>query len=214
MSVRRPIKARNRKWALVIAKWLASSGVRPNHISLLSILFAASSGLCVVLSVQYPPYIATSFLLLAAVFIQLRLLCNLFDGMVAIEGGFKTKSGEIFNDLPDRIADPTILVCTGYALTSLPYGSALGWLAGLLAVFTAYVRLLGGATGSTQYFIGPMAKQHRMALMTASFLIAAATRKWNLHEYVLVVALVAICLGCVVTAIRRTFKIINELESK
>jgi hypothetical protein len=105
-------------------------------------------------------------------------------------------------------------VCTGYALTSLPYGCTLGWLAGLFAVFTAYVRLLGGATGSTQYFIGPMAKQHRMALMTASFLIAAATRKLDLHEYVLAVTLAVICLGCAVTAARRTINIINELENK
>ena len=31
--------------------------------------------------------------LTAAALIQIRLLCNLFDGMVAIEGGFKTKIG-------------------------------------------------------------------------------------------------------------------------
>ena len=51
----------------------------------------------------------------AAVLIQFRLLCNLFDGMVAVEGGLGTPSGILFNDFPDRIADPLILICAGYA---------------------------------------------------------------------------------------------------
>ena len=50
--------------------------------------------------------------------------------MVAVEGGRRTKSGEVFNDLPDRLSDPLILVGAGYAL---PYawGPQLGWAAGL-----------------------------------------------------------------------------------
>ena len=56
--------------------------------------------------------------LAAAACIQLRLLCNLFDGMVAVEGGFKTKSGEIYNELPDRVADVLILAGAGYAMPS------------------------------------------------------------------------------------------------
>ena len=59
--------------------------------------------------------------------IQCRLLCNLFDGMVAVEGGKKTNSGELFNDIPDRIADPLILVSAGYAVHMVAYGAELGW---------------------------------------------------------------------------------------
>ena len=43
-----------------------------------------------------------ALLLLAAAGIQLRLLCNLLDGMLAVEEGFKSKTGDIYNDLPDR----------------------------------------------------------------------------------------------------------------
>jgi len=43
-------------------------------------------------------------------------VCNLLDGMVAIEGGLKTPAGELFNDVPDRISDPLILVGAGYDL--------------------------------------------------------------------------------------------------
>ena len=42
-----------------------------------------------------------------------------------------------------------------------------------MAVFTAYVRLLGGSLGMTQHFIGPMAKQHRMFTLTLVTLLAA-----------------------------------------
>jgi phosphatidylglycerophosphate synthase len=54
-------------------------------------------------------------LLLAAAGVQFRLLCNLLDGMVAVEVGRKTKGGEVFNELPDRASDVVLLVCAGYA---------------------------------------------------------------------------------------------------
>lgn len=35
-----------------------------------------------------------------------RLLCNLLDGMVAVEGGKRSKSGELYNDVPGLISPP------------------------------------------------------------------------------------------------------------
>ena len=63
---------------------------------------------------------------------QLRLLCNMLDGMVAVEGGKGSRTGEIYNEVPDRIADPLLLVPAGYAI-GLPYGVELGWMCGALA---------------------------------------------------------------------------------
>ena len=51
--------------------------------------------------------------------------------------------------------------------------STLGWCAAVLAVLTAYVRVLGGSLGVTQHFIGPMAKQHRMFTLTIATLLSA-----------------------------------------
>ena len=118
-------------------------------------------------------------LILAVCGMQLRLLCNLFDGMVAIEGGFKTKAGEIFNELPDRFSDAFIFIGAGYALPEFAWSRELGWAAAVLAVITAYVRALGASMGAGQHFIGPMAKQQRMALMTAACLISAAAAFWH-----------------------------------
>ena len=73
------------------------------------------------------------------------------------------------------IASPTcsILVGAGYSLRYVTGGVALGWAAAVAAVFTAYVRLLGGSLGVTQHFIGPMAKQHRMFTLTLAALLSA-----------------------------------------
>jgi phosphatidylglycerophosphate synthase len=164
-------------------------------------------------SYSTPPH-RVLLLLVAVVGIQLRLLCNMLDGMVAVEGGMQTKSGEIFNDLPDRISDILILVPAGYAVPDLPYGPLLGWSAALLAVFTAYVRLMGGAAGLTQSFIGPMAKPHRMATLTVACLLSVVELKL-LHPGTLIwIALIIINIGCVITIWRRTLNIFRGLESR
>ena len=144
--VRRPLRSRGTRWAASIARTLTRWRVRPNQISLLSMVFAGCAGFLFsrVPAVGLPCRIAC--LVGGAVCIQLRLLCNLFDGMVAVEGGMKTPSGEVYNDLPDRVADALILVGAGYGIAG-GSGPLLGWFAALLAVFTAYVRLLGGTRG-------------------------------------------------------------------
>lgn len=180
----------------------------------MSVVSAAGAGLAVWATPQASGVTAPILFVLAAVFIQLRLLCNLFDGMVAVEGGLKTKSGEIFNDLPDRIADPLILVPIGYAVSELSAAIALGWLAGMLAVLTAYVRVLAASAGAPQRFLGPMAKQHRMALVTAALLISAALHGCGFHVYVLCSALVVVAGGCAVTVVRRVRAAIHDLEAR
>ena len=99
----------------------------------------------------------------------MRLVCNLLDGMVAIEGGRKSKVGAIYNEFPDRIADTLFLVPLGYA-AGMPW---LGWACALLAALTAYVRVFGGALGLAQDFSGVMAKQRRMAALTVGLVVQA-----------------------------------------
>jgi phosphatidylglycerophosphate synthase len=210
---RRPLKSRDTKWAKSTAKFLAQLGVKPNQVSIASIGFAMLSGLSFfVTGVVHSPWNIVC-LIAAALCIQLRLLCNLFDGMIAVEHGQKSKAGEIYNDLPDRLADPLILIPVGYAL---PYswGPELGWLAGLLAVLTAYVRVLGGSVGLAQSFIGPMAKPHRMATITIASLLSIVEVCVQQPPRVLVLALLLIVFGCVLTLIRRTRLILLELEKK
>lgn len=211
--VRRDVRARNAGWSRRFAATLAQAGVRPNTVSLLSVLFAAAAGVCL-FRVHGASGMWRSLLMVAAVVLmQARLLCNLLDGMIAVEGGFRTRSGEIFNDFPDRISDPIVLVGAGYAIRNLPLGVDLGWLAALLAVLTAYTRALAGATGARQRFLGPMAKQHRMAVLSAALLLAAAVRPWGADCGVIAAALALIALGCAVTALRRVRAAVRDLET-
>jgi phosphatidylglycerophosphate synthase len=212
--VRRDVKARQTGWARRAAAALAARGVRPNTISWLSVVFAAASAACLVFVPTAGAAGRIGLLVGAAVLIQCRLLCNLFDGMVAVEGGLRTKSGEIFNDLPDRLSDPAILIGVGYAIRSMPFGIDLGWLAALLAVLTAYVRVLGGATGAGQFFLGPMAKQHRLAVLTVALVAAAVGAAWRVDSWVLAGALGIIIAGCIVTVVRRAIVIVRALESR
>ena len=170
---RRPIAVRSSSWAQKIATRLIRQNVHPNTISVLSVFFAALAGASMIWALQQPSAGATMTLfVLAALMIQARLLCNLFDGMVAVEGGLGSKSGEIYNELPDRIADSLILICAGYASGPYWLGWTLGWAAALGSVMTAYVRALGASAGAGQQVCGPMAKQQRMFITTVACIIA------------------------------------------
>lgn len=213
-TARRPIRARGARWARGVAGWLQRAGLRPNQVSLASIAFAGLAGASLVLAGRMGDWRGEALYVAAAAFIQLRLLCNLFDGMLAVEGGLKTRSGEVFNDLPDRVADSLILVAAGYSIVWAPWGSEMGWAAALLAMGTAYVRVLGGAAGGTQHYLGPMAKQHRMAVMTVACVTSAALAFKGSDGLVMAVALAIVVVGCVITVARRTWAIIKELESR
>ncbi len=214
LTARRVLSTRDAQWAKSLASWLGRAGFRPNSVSLAGVVFAAAAaaGFAIVPDLA-GGYRAAAFVLAAAA-IQCRLLCNLLDGMLAVEEGFKTASGDIFNDFPDRIADVVILVGAGYALRDHPFGPPLGWLAAVAAVLTAYVRLLGGSLGVTQHFIGPMAKPHRMFTLTVASLLAGVEPVAGLPALALPVGLAIIVVGSIATIARRTRRVVSELEAR
>jgi phosphatidylglycerophosphate synthase len=209
------LKSRDTKWANAIAGSFARAGIRPNAISVAGTLFAAGAGAGLWFAGHATQGWHWSVLLVLALCgMQLRLLCNLFDGMVAIEGGFKTKAGEIFNELPDRLSDAFIFIGAAYSVPDFVWTRELGWAAAVLAVITAYVRALGASMDAGQQFIGPMAKQQRMAVMTAACLIGAFAPLWPLLAQIIPLALALVVIGCVATIFRRCHRIAQEMESQ
>ena len=182
-----------------VAGWLSRAGVRPNAISLSSAIFGAAAGLCLALTSRLPGGLQPVLFLGAAALIQVRLLCNL---------------REIFNEFPDRFADTFIFAGAGYAAMNWEWGVPAGWICALLAVLTAYVRSLGVAGGSAQYFCGPMAKQHRMAAMTFACIASAFLSWFGTHWPVIGVSLILVGAGSLITVFRRARLIVRELESK
>lgn len=205
LNNRRPLKVRDTKLAREFASFLSKRDITPNQISIFSIIFSVFAAIFLVLS----PGQNWFFPLAAAISIQLRLLCNLFDGMVAVEGGKKGLSGELFNDIPDRIADSLILIAAGYAVNFVSWGEVIGWCAALLAVMTAYVRTLATSIGAPTSFIGPMAKQHRMAVMTIACLLTAIEN----NGFFIFAALLIIIFGSSLTIYRRIIAAYNFLEN-
>jgi phosphatidylglycerophosphate synthase len=212
---RRPIAARSWKLSGWVAAQLAATGASPNGISVAGAVFGILGGLAFLATTYWPAW-AWLLWLVAGVMIQLRLQCNLYDGMVAIATGRASPVGELYNDVPDRISDSAFFIGAGYALTG---NVALGYAAALAAMFTAYVRAVGKAGGAQQVFCGPMAKQHRMALLTVVCVYLAFTPlAWqsievgSAHWGVMAMALALITVGSVGTAIRRLLIIAKQLR--
>lgn len=219
---RRPIQTRSAWWAKTLASRLISWGFTPNSISLLSIFFAAAGAAslfyiyCMHVCMQkdpsiYPASLAILLYFVAAVCIQLRLLCNMLDGLIAVEGGMQSKTGELYNEIPDRIADTLFLVAAGYA-SGYSSGILLGWLASVLAIGTAYVRALGTNRGFKQDFCGPMAKPHRMFVLTVAMISSMIETFFGLRPKSILIALIFIVAGAVITCIRRTIRLSQKLN--
>jgi phosphatidylglycerophosphate synthase len=152
----------------------------------------------------------------AGLCVQLRLICNLLDGMVAVEHGRGGPSGPIWNELPDRIADTLFLVGAGYCAfgAGLDIGQPLGWAAAVLAVLTAYVRELGRGLGLPADFSGPMAKPHRMAALTLTCVVAALEPLWGWNGGSILLGLAVIALGSGWTVARRTRTLAGRLADR
>ncbi|TCR79630.1 CDP-alcohol phosphatidyltransferase family protein [Rhizobium sp. BK376] len=205
---RRPLASRNTRWAQVLARRMTEVSVTPNSISQMSMVMAALAGAAFWLSDGTIGGGRAVLLIAAALFCQLRLLCNLLDGMVAVEGGKGEADGPFWNEFPDRIADILIFAGAGYGIAN----PGLGWAAAVFAVLTAYVRELGRATGNPSDFGGPMAKQHRMAVMTVAALLGAAEAVLQGTSLLLTAALWIVALGAFLTALRRGHNLVRQLK--
>src|ERR1700757_882629 len=201
---RRPIATRNRKWAQAATAWLAARHVSPNGISI------AGMCACLVAGIALGATSVADYRILwiiAALGAQLRLTAYMLDGMVALASGRSSKIGELYNEVPDRVSDAAVFIGAGFAWGG---NIALGYVATILAIFTAYVRAAGKIAGAPNEFCGPMAKQHRMLVITIICLYSAVTpRSWQMiafnHSQIGLVTfgLGVIVVGSVITVMRR-----------
>src|SRR5213082_1633761 len=210
---RRPIATRNRKWAQAATIWLASRNVSPNAISIAGMCACIVAGI----ALGATPIADYRILwLIGALGAQLRLTANMLDGMVAIASSRTSKTGELYNEVPDRISDAAVFIGAGFAWGG---NVTLGYVATILAIFTAYVRAAGKIAGAPNEFCGPMAKQHRMLVITVICLYAAAVpRAWQTLHFdklevgVMSLSLGVIIVGCCITIVRRLTRIAHALR--
>ena len=210
---RRPIAARNLRVSVAIANWLAAHRVSPNAISVAGLLAGALAGIAFACASALPDW-ARALWLSGALCVQLRLAANMFDGMVAVARGVTSPVGELYNEIPDRLSDSAVLIGLGVAAGDW----ALGALAALTSMATAYVRAVGKAAGAPSDFGGPMAKQQRMFLVTLAacwlaFAPVAAQQMLPSAE-LLRALLLLIIVGAGLTAGRRLRHIATALRDR
>ena len=205
-SNRRPLASRRSAWAGRLATRAVQRGITPNQISQASVGFAALGLFAYSATLLVSGLFQWLMLILAAAAIQARLICNLIDGMVAVEGGQATKDGPFWNEAPDRVSD--FLLLTGAGIDA---GSpTLGAVAAALAIATAYLRELGRGEGLPPDFSGPMAKPQRMAALTLGTVIAA----FYAADWTLTLTLWIILAGTAATCLRRSLRLIAALKAQ
>ena len=94
---RRPIASRNTAFARRITGFLVRRNLTPNAISMLSMAAAAVAGLAFACAGGH-----WAGLILAALACQMRLLCNLFDGLVADLSLAVRDTAALLRDHPPR----------------------------------------------------------------------------------------------------------------
>lgn len=191
--------------------WLAMRGVSPNTISIAGMIVGLLAGVCFAMTARVAEGERVLWFAGAAC-VQLRLLANMLDGMVAVESKRTSRLGELFNEIPDRVSDSAAFIGLGLAANL-----SLGFSAALAAIFTAYVRTVGKVAGAHQEFCGPMAKPQRMFLVTVLAIFCTfAPQEWRSISGVSVVnALLSVVIaGSLVTALRRLGRIEQALRAK
>jgi phosphatidylglycerophosphate synthase len=211
---RRPLKSRQTTWARGLTGWLVRRRVTPNAISIFGLACGIAGGF--VLAAASDTLVGRVSWIGGAALVQLRLLCNLLDGMVAMESGRAGAIGVLYNEVPDRISDSATLIGLGFAAGGAPW---LGFVAALAAVFTAYVRAQAAAVGAPQDFCGPLAKPQRMFLVTIVTLYCGLAPigwqpllNWPAGGGVAAIALAVILVGSLLTAWRRLVRAARALR--
>ncbi len=178
----------------------------------MSVVFAgAAAGSLLLVS---SPCVPAAFLwILAAAGVQLRLLCNLMDGMLAVEGGLKTSDGDLYNEFPDRLSDVLILASLGFAGGD-EWSRTLGWLCSCGALTTACLRMHGASLLGNHDFRGPMAKPQRMAVVTFTCLVMACLEGTSLPLNPIRWILGLMLAGIVITILRRLRQISRSLKCR
>jgi phosphatidylglycerophosphate synthase len=208
---RRPIGQMFRRTASVPVAWCVRLGIHPNLVSYTSVLASAAAAVCFWQAAAFP-----GLLIVAVGFCYLRLWLNMLDGMVALASGTASRTGEIANELPDRISDVLIFVGVGHSHLCHPLG---GYWAAIFALLVAYVGTLGQALGVQREFSGWMAKPWRMVALHVGAWITLGLLWFGNGDIgysgltVLDWTHLIIIAGCVQTIVLRLVRIVRALQT-
>ncbi len=151
------LRSRSRAIAEPIASAAERAGITPNQLSVLSLLFAASS------AVFY--YLSSSrgiLLHLAAVMVFLTALTDMADGALARKTGSADRKGDFLDHVIDRYAD--VLMLTGIVFAGyVPW--QIGFLAVIGVLLTSYIGTQAQAINFVRYYGGMVGRADRLMMV-------------------------------------------------
>lgn len=145
--------------------------IHPDVWTWVAVGVSGLAGALFYLSLQHP-----GVLLVIPVLLFLRLMLNVFDGVVAQEAGVSSARGEALSEFADRLSDVAIL--GGFAACGLGR-AAWGVAAIVVVLLVSYVGILGKAVGAGRQYGGLMGKPDRMVVLIVACLVQyAVARGW------------------------------------
>ena len=156
----------NNCWlARKIAGVIATVGISPNSLSLLSLFSAAIAGLLFAIAGLKGLHL---LLLFAGILVAVNAILDTFDGVLAREAGIASKKGDFLDHVIDRYADMFILC-------GIIFGGYVSWEIGLIAIIgillTSYMGTQAQAVGLGRIYGGMVGRADRLLLIIAATIL-------------------------------------------
>ncbi|WP_406659872.1 archaetidylinositol phosphate synthase [Methanolobus sp. ZRKC3] len=146
-----------------IAKAMANAGISPNAVSILSLIFAALSGLLYYYSTDSPTVV-----LVAGILVALNSFLDAMDGLMARYLGVASAKGDFLDHTIDRYSD-VFIIC------GIFFGGHVQWQIGAVAIvgvlLTSYLGTQAQALNLGRYYGGIIGRADRMVLIMLSSLL-------------------------------------------
>jgi CDP-diacylglycerol--glycerol-3-phosphate 3-phosphatidyltransferase len=187
-----------------IAKVMAKSGVSPNAVSMLSLIFAALSGLLYYYSINSPALVLAAGLLVA-----LNSFFDAMDGLMARYLNIASAKGDFLDHVIDRYSD-TFIIC------GIFFGGHVQWQIGAVAIvgvlITSYLGTQAQALNLGRYYGGIIGRADRLVLIMLTSL-AYYFYPFEVYGFSLLGWMILIiAIGSHITAFQRIAHIWKELS--
>ena len=187
-----------------MAKTTANAGISPNAISILSLFFAALSGLMYYYSKSDP-----TIVLLAGLLVALNSFLDAMDGLMARYLGTASPRGDFLDHVIDRYSD-VFIIC------GIFFGGYVQWQIGVVAIvgvlLTSYLGTQAQALHLGRYYGGIIGRADRLVLIMLASLVYFIYPYQVLGLSSLGWMILVIAIGSHITALQRIAHIWKQLK--
>ncbi len=181
------------KYILVIGKLIARTGLSPNIITLLTLLFSIFALLSIAL------YSSTILLFL---FILLSSIMDVLDGAVARASGKTTRFGAFLDSTVDRFADALII----YSLKFLGFSIDLVFILIILSFMISYTRSRAESLGIKMEGVGLIERAERLIIIMLIVLFSL------FNQFISLILLYTLIISSLITLCQRIFYAYKNLR--